>query len=253
MDTFALMFNGAVLFPWDDERDTCSRFCAVNLYSREINGGLTDHWALHFCWGKRQATFEANEEGGLLIPTWNNGMPDCSFAWTKKNTYEIRCSPFQVNTKAKNLSLSGSVYILTKNNCHSWAIALAKELGIVLDPSIEDVLPTDLCNVIDVGYAIGNLAGIFDDVLSSTSLGDANMSSRAITNNVRSQASAATSARAIPSSMRAADAGALASRSSRAITSPDGIKDDPSLYADMFKVGVNVALLALNSFMTDRK
>ena len=111
----------------NDWRD---RTCEITVYSRPFSdSGIVDHWCLNFDWGDYEATYEANDTDGFLIPRWNIGPPDSRFNWTARERHRITTSPGDVHQKAKNLPMNGERYRLTSKNCQYWVIDLAKEWG----------------------------------------------------------------------------------------------------------------------------
>jgi hypothetical protein len=148
-------------FPWLTDNDSRRRQCTVKLMVRQIDGGVAEHWALYFDWTDRAATYEANDEDGYLIPYWNRGYPDVTYMWKMSRRFSLDCSPKQVNSKARQISLNGLPYLLTDRNCHHWAIELASQVGLNIDEALESYLPGDLKSVINFGYAINNATQCF--------------------------------------------------------------------------------------------
>ena len=176
---FDILFNliGSIFkkdFPFPEDKDRHRRQCRVCLVTRDIGEGFATHWALTFDWGDYMATYEANDDGGYLVPTWTKGPPAGDFCWSESERARVVCSPREVNRKAKGIAMNGHPYILTKNNCHMWAIDLGKQLGISISMPLERRLPPNLTNIIDFGYALKQITGTGSDCsslkLSSNSL-----------------------------------------------------------------------------------
>ncbi|KAF2354063.1 hypothetical protein FHG87_015182, partial [Trinorchestia longiramus] len=169
MDAFTSLLEGRKRsFPWKTDSDTRQRGCIVKLMVRQIGDSLAEHWALYFDWTDRAATYEANDDDGYLIPTWNRGYPDVSYTWKMTRRFSLECSPQQVNSSARQLSLNGQTYLLTDRNCHHWAIALADAIGLDIDGALETYLPSDLREIMNFGYSINNLTNFSSLLHGST-------------------------------------------------------------------------------------
>lgn len=147
------------LFPWATDEDNRKRLCTVRWYKRSIFG-LNTHWALPFDWGDYKATYEADNIGGYLIPSWNKGDP-LDYEWKEYTTFEVVCSPMEVNMKACAVAYNGAKYILTKVNCHLFAECLARALGIKhFELTATDLMfiPEPVASAVDDIYDNGGFA-----------------------------------------------------------------------------------------------
>ncbi|XP_064095775.1 uncharacterized protein LOC135207846 [Macrobrachium nipponense] len=136
--------------------------CDVYLYSRAVMGNEgkgtmgAKHWALYFDWGYYSATYDANEQNGLLTPFCCEGKPkapspDVKFS-VKVVKRNLRATPHAVDEKAKENRYSGKVYDLIVANCQIWARELARLLGFDLPTGqVEEVVDIGLTTVVGVG------------------------------------------------------------------------------------------------------
>lgn len=146
-------------FSWStDDDDDRRRVCTVRWYKRRIFG-FSNHWVLTFDWGDYEATYEADEVGGYLIPRWKTGGPELGplgsgtrYKWKQGKTFQVICSPKEVNANALKVPFNGAKYILTKINCHVWVKCLARALGIrhfALNAIEEMLIPNPIAMVAD--------------------------------------------------------------------------------------------------------
>ncbi|CAL4068267.1 unnamed protein product [Meganyctiphanes norvegica] len=126
---------------WQPDYDKEERKCKVSLWTRPLeqynHQDITMmHWAVVFEWDDRTATYEANDDGGYLLPKWYDGPPKASFKeWEGKVIKQLgthMLSPKQVNQAAKNNRLNCLTYMLGHVNCQEWVVVLTQELGISL-------------------------------------------------------------------------------------------------------------------------
>ncbi|XP_066946282.1 uncharacterized protein [Macrobrachium rosenbergii] len=147
----------------DGAEDLRSPPCTVYLYSRAVMGNEgkgtmgAKHWALYFDWGYYSATYDANEQNGLLTPFFCEGKPkapapgvEFGVKVVKRN---LRATPHAVDEKAKENRYSGRVYDLILANCQIWARELARLLGF-------DLPTGQVEEYVDIGLTTATAAGV---------------------------------------------------------------------------------------------
>jgi len=129
------------VFTWKPEPNNNSPgYCKLYLFRRQLYGPLLCHWALYFQWNNGyEATYEADEEKGLLVPRWKvgpleSGQPGGSpYVWFSKHRYDnVHCSPREVNDSAFNIPFNWKDYFLPTQNCQKWAKRLALTFKVIL-------------------------------------------------------------------------------------------------------------------------
>lgn len=128
-------------YPFASDTDDRCRSCDVYLYRRPLLEPLAYHWSLYFDWDDYDATYEADDKDGYLIPKWNVGKPTIPTGTIKIKIGKVRISPKTVNEKAKKNKYTGRHFVLTMVNCQVWATELAKMLDLTIPIS---------CNLVQV-------------------------------------------------------------------------------------------------------
>ena len=159
-------------YEFKEDSDHLNGTCIMQLCVRKvIFSTLFEHYALSFKWSEKEVIYEANDVGGYLVPSWYEGPPDPKHEWKLPGDcrFEIQCSPQQVNQTARNLTINGEVYILSKMNCKTWVSELVKKFK----DDVEIVKSDSLLNLVgaplsDLCYASDNLrkAGMNASVVS---------------------------------------------------------------------------------------
>lgn len=137
--------------------DNRSRDCAIYLCRRPLLELLAYHWSLYFKWDDYDATYEADDQDGYLIPKWNEGKPESPAGSTQMKIGNANISPQKVNEKARENKYSGRPYVLTMVNCQVWAKELAKmlHLTIPIPCNMVQVLHPPLGFALNVAHFLG--------------------------------------------------------------------------------------------------
>ncbi|XP_068249638.1 uncharacterized protein [Palaemon carinicauda] len=135
--------------------------CTVYLYTRPVvnaegkGAAGAKHWALYFDWGYYSATYDANEDNGILKPFFREGKPVAPNNLTfgvKVVKRDLRVTPHAVDEKARGNKYNGKIYDLVMANCQIWAKELAKLLGFKLPSGqVEQVADIGLTAVTVIG------------------------------------------------------------------------------------------------------
>lgn len=100
-----------------DENDDKERNCKITVITMPIYGPFS-HEAVYFEWEDYCVIYEADEQDGILTPNCIKGR--LTNEWTRGRMYERKCSPKQVNQRAKTNSFNFKIYSLISPNCKDW-------------------------------------------------------------------------------------------------------------------------------------
>ncbi|CAL4068268.1 unnamed protein product [Meganyctiphanes norvegica] len=178
---------------WQTDHDKEERKCTVSLWTRPLEEYNHDditmmHWAIVFEWDDRTATYEANDDGGYLLPKWYDGPPKASFKeWEGKVIQQLgehMLSPKKVNQAAKNNRLNCLSYMLGHVNCQEWVVILTDELGISLpQETIAQNSPMLALGASAAGFIQGNQETLASAGTVAATLGVGYLAATAISNN----------------------------------------------------------------------